>query len=111
VEATQADDGWTIAESEAMSAKLHGDNNYNERINPNQNMPRQVQLSITSAPAEFCLPMKSDRQFKPHFQVQVGWPTTDAASRDTQMHACPWCLSLHDPNTAYTTTYSSVRVT
>ena len=30
-----------------------------------------MQLNITAAPAEFCLPMKNDRQFKPHFQVQV----------------------------------------
>ena len=36
----------------------------------------QVQLTITSAPAEYCLPMKNDRQFKPHFQVQVWRPSS-----------------------------------
>ena len=70
VEATQADEGWTIGESESTWGKMHGDEPA-QRFNAAGTMPQQVQLNITSAPAEFCLPMKNDRQFKPHFQVQV----------------------------------------
>jgi hypothetical protein len=71
VEAKPADDGWTITESESQWKSLHPSDSESEPFNPKQSMPLQVQLNITSAPAEFCLPMKNDRQFKPHFQVQV----------------------------------------
>jgi hypothetical protein len=71
VEAKPADEGWTIMESEAQWNSLHTSDSTVEPFNPKQSMPQQVQLNITSAPAEFCLPMKNDRQFKPHFQVQV----------------------------------------
>ena len=32
---------------------------------------QQVQMQISTAPAECCLPIKNDRKFSPHFQVQV----------------------------------------
>ena len=57
-----------MGESEAAYKRVHG---AQSGFNPKTCLPQQVQLTVTSAPAEFCLPMKNDRQFKPHFQVQV----------------------------------------
>ena len=71
VEATQTDEGWTCSESEAQWNSAHAGDASAEPFNAGGSMPQQVQLNITAAPAEFCLPMKNDRQFKPHFQVQV----------------------------------------
>jgi hypothetical protein len=34
-------------------------------------LPQQVQLTIENAPAEFCVPIKRDKRFKPNFQVSV----------------------------------------
>lgn len=34
-------------------------------------MPQQVLLSVASAPAEFCMPIKRDRRFRPNFQIEV----------------------------------------
>jgi hypothetical protein len=73
VEAKQSDEGWTLSESEANFTKMHGgdDSVSRERYSTSGGLPQQVQLNITSAPAEFCLPMKNDRQFKPHFQARL----------------------------------------
>lgn len=32
---------------------------------------QQVQLSIVNAPAEFCMPIKRDKRFRPNFQIEV----------------------------------------
>lgn len=64
------EDGWLMSESEAAYERVYGATG-GPGFNTNNCLPQQVQLNITSAPAEFCLPMKNDRQFKPHFQVQV----------------------------------------
>lgn len=70
MEAKKVEDGWLIGESEAAYKRVHGAQS-GPGFNPKNCLPQQVQLTVTSAPAEFCLPMKNDRQFKPHFQVQV----------------------------------------
>ncbi len=70
MEAKKVEDGWLMGESEAAYKRVHGVQS-GPGFNPKNCLPQQVQLTVTSAPAEFCLPMKNDRQFKPHFQVQV----------------------------------------
>lgn len=70
MEARKVEDGWLMSESEAAYERVYGATG-GPGFNTNNCLPQQVQLNITSAPAEFCLPMKNDRQFKPHFQVQV----------------------------------------
>lgn len=70
MEAKKVEDGWLMGESEAAYKRVHGAQS-GPGFNPKNCLPQQVQLTVTSAPAEFCLPMKNDRQFKPHFQVQV----------------------------------------
>lgn len=37
-------------------------------------LPQQVQLCIKNAPAEFCMPIKRDKRFRPNFQIEVRRP-------------------------------------
>ena len=34
-------------------------------------LPQQVQISVRNAPAEFCMPIKRDKRFRPNFQIEV----------------------------------------
>lgn len=37
-------------------------------------LPQQVQLTVMNAPAEFCMPIKRDKRFRPNFQIEVQPP-------------------------------------
>jgi hypothetical protein len=55
VEAKQADEGWTLAESEATWSKTHGGDASSERFNANGTMPQQVRMcQIVNALALEC---------------------------------------------------------
>lgn len=83
--ATAAPDGWTLAESDPskLSAGQAAD----------ANVPHEVSLAIVTAPAEFGVPMKQDRQFTPSFKVQVPFlPLCSVYARNHPLE--PWLKSL-----------------
>eukprot|EP00892_Ulva_mutabilis_P011853 jgi/Ulvmu1/903/UM101_0011.1 len=64
--------GWLLSESTAaLALRRPGKPQPPSPITIGAGLPRQVNLSIVSAPAQFCLPIKRDKFFKPSFQVQV----------------------------------------
>ena len=54
------------AEAMSMSA-ASGDACHDSR----DALPQQVQLTVSNAPAEFCMPIKRDKRFRPNFQIEV----------------------------------------
>ena len=61
-----APDGWSRAESDAEALRRHDGG---EPADPA--LPQRLTLTVVTAPAEFCVPTKQDRQFTPSFRLQV----------------------------------------
>eukprot|EP00892_Ulva_mutabilis_P011997 jgi/Ulvmu1/916/UM101_0025.1 len=72
-ESKLSENGWVQADSLSAQSHMQAASNTAEATPAASpaDLPQQVQLQIVEAPAEFCLPLKSDRQFKPQFQVEV----------------------------------------
>jgi hypothetical protein len=64
--ATAALNGWRLQDSDAEKARQMSAGRHEEA-----NVLHEVTLAIVTAPAEFGVPMKQDRQFTPSFKVQV----------------------------------------
>ena len=71
VGATQTQAGWLRPESDTAMQHALADPLTPQQPPLTAALPQQVQLSIKSAPADFCLPIKKLKRFKPSFQVEV----------------------------------------